>query len=127
VVASETPPTSTTLELTNPEPEIVRVSALDPAGALAGLMEEIASAGGVVPPVPLPVPVPFPEPPLELLPPQPVINNVKVLVKTKERKQTNKGRNRPSSPMLTAGPFFPLNRVRIFGRNAPIKIHKEAL
>ena len=60
VVASSALPTWTTLEFRNPEPEMVSVRALEPAGTLLGLMDAIAGVGVVLPTEPL-----EPEPPLE--------------------------------------------------------------
>lgn len=70
VVASGVPPTKTVLVLTKPEPETVSVVALDPAGTLAGLREEIAGVALLLPPPP-PEPLPEPEEPL---PPHPMIS-----------------------------------------------------
>jgi hypothetical protein len=57
------PPTSTTLVSRNPEPEMVRVTGLEPADIRFGLIEVIAGVGVVLPP-PLPEPEPLPAHPL---------------------------------------------------------------
>ena len=62
-MASAMPPTETVLLLTNPEPETVRVVALEPAGTLAGLRAEIAGVEGVLFPPLEPEPLPELEPP----------------------------------------------------------------
>ena len=71
MVASAAPPTETVLVPTKPEPETVRVVALDPAGSLAGLREEMRGVELLLPPPPEPEPLPEPEPPL---PPHPTIS-----------------------------------------------------
>jgi hypothetical protein len=60
VVAAAVPATWTALELRNPEPDTVKVSAAEPARTLVGLMDEIAGVGVVVPLLPDDV---EPEPP----------------------------------------------------------------
>ena len=70
MVGSAVVPTWTTLVLKNPEPDTVSVSALDPAGIVAGLMDETAGVG-VVEPSPAEPPGPELEAGTELPPPHP--------------------------------------------------------
>ena len=82
------PPTWTTLVVRNPEPEIVSVSALEPAGTRFGLIEVTAGVGVVLSPPPLPEP----EPPLA----QPLIT-IKMPSAKNQSRETSKNLQGPKN------------------------------
>jgi len=106
VVGSAMPPTWTALLLTNPEPDTVSVSALDPAVMVAGLMDAMAGVGVLAPP-PAEPPEPALEAGLELPPPHPFTKPTAPSPKTEARKQTKESLNRLKAQTLSKGPSFP--------------------
>jgi len=93
------PPISTTLVLTNPEPETVKVSALEPAGTRLGLMDFTAGIGLVLPP--LPPEVAELEPP-----PHPLITPRIPSVKTKVEKRAKRSNNLQGPGYLREGTYL---------------------
>jgi hypothetical protein len=105
VVGSAMPPTWTTLLLTNPEPDTVSVSALDPAVIVVGLIDKMAGVAVLpLPPAELPEPL---EAALVLPPPQPFSKAAATGPKTKPRKQTKESLNRFNAQNLSKRPSFP--------------------
>jgi hypothetical protein len=98
VVASDVPPTWTTLLFRKPDPVTVSVCALEPAGTRLGLTDETAGVGVVVPP-PLVELEPPPEHPLRT----PSIPRVK----TRPEKRT-KNDNLRQAKNLTERAYLPI-------------------
>jgi hypothetical protein len=90
--------------LRNPEPDTVSVTALDPAGIVVGLMDEIAGVG-VVPLPPVDPPEPEFELGCELPPPHPFTKAVRT--NTKARKRTDESDDLHCAQTLSKGPSFP--------------------
>lgn len=89
----------------NPEPDSVRINALEPAGTVVGLMDEIAGVGIVLPPPPDP---PEPPDPLELEPPPQPLRRTRIpSPKNKAKKPTEEIRNPAPEHTFIKGPFFP--------------------
>lgn len=96
------PPTWTTLVFRNPEPAMVRVNVLEPAGTRFGLMDVMAGVGVVLPPPPLPEPEPEPEPP----PAQPLMTTRMPSAKTNAEKRAKKDINLHDPGNLTEGAYL---------------------